>query len=222
MKYIYKLDQMLKKFLLAFLAILGYMGMWAAILYAAIILSGDPIIIISLAAACFVLYFPFFIVMPTFIFRFKSQEPNAISEQELRKKLLDINNLDVPVTVSEKGKKIIITWKYLDAKWWELLQKRGATSIYQLIIKLNGEKKRAKLIDVNKKVSWGVSPTKARIRGGYFRGIMLQYEIGKAWGVRENFMPGKIYDYKFTPSEIKNPIMNEILKSGWDVRFGMY
>jgi len=51
---------------------------------------------------------------------------------------------------------------------------------------------------------------------------MFQIEVGKSWGITENFGLGKIYDYKFSPSEIKNPVMNEILKSGWDVVFAIY
>ena len=33
---------------------------------------------------------------------------------------------------------------------------------------------------------------------------------------------GKIYDCRFVPSEIKLPILNSILGSGWDVRSGMW
>ena len=50
----------------------------------------------------------------------------------------------------------------------------------------------------------------------------MAYEVGKQWGIKRNFEVGKIYDYKFVPSEIKLPILNSILRSGWDVRYGMW
>ncbi len=31
-----------------------------------------------------------------------------------------------------------------------------------------------------------------------------------------------IYSYEFSPQEIKNPVMNSILRNGWAVRFGMW
>ena len=42
------------------------------------------------------------------------------------------------------------------------------------------------------------------------------------WGIKENFELGSIYDYQFSPQEIKNPVMNSILRNGWAVRFGMW
>ncbi|OIP80761.1 hypothetical protein COT83_05700 [Candidatus Peregrinibacteria bacterium CG10_big_fil_rev_8_21_14_0_10_44_7] len=214
---------MAKKFLLAFLAIMLYMAIWAVILYAGIEISGgDEAVILPLAGGVFVFYLPYFFWVTPFVFKFKSEVKPPISVEELRSKLLNINNLDVPVMAEEKKSKIIITWKYLDAKWWEILRKSGITSVYQLVIKLDEKKHRAKLIDINKTVSWGVGPTGVKLRGGYFRGVMFQIEVGKSWGITENFGLGKIYDYKFSPSEIKNPVMNEILKSGWDVVFAIY
>jgi hypothetical protein len=51
---------------------------------------------------------------------------------------------------------------------------------------------------------------------------MFAYEIGKTWGIAESFQLGTVYDYRFVPKEIKVPIMNSILRSGWDLRFGIW
>jgi hypothetical protein len=47
-------------------------------------------------------------------------------------------------------------------------------------------------------------------------------EVGKQWGIKENFALGKVYDYKFVPTEIKLPVLNTILRSGWDVSYGLW
>ena len=154
-------------------------------------------------------------------FRYRGEGP-TLSADELKASLLRVNDFDVPVSVEERKGTLVFTWKYLDARWWELMARAGMTSTYELHVKLNPNRRTATLIDVNKSVSWGVGPGDVRLRGGFFRGINMEVEIGRQWGIRENFQPGKIYDYKFTPMEIKAPVMNTILRSGWDVLLGMW
>jgi len=155
------------------------------------------------------------------VFRFKG-EGEPVSETELRAQVQAINEFDAPVMVEERKDKLVATWKYVDAHWWELLAKAGLTKVYELHIKFDNAQHLVTLIDVTKSVSWRAGPTEVRLRGGFFRGIMLAYEIGKQWGIKENFELGKVYDYKFVPQEIKMPILNSILRSGWDVRFGIF
>lgn len=151
----------------------------------------------------------------------------------LKLEIMDINKYDVPVMVEERkprsgrsGNKVfkshlVLTWRYVDSKWWEILAKAGLQKTYELHVKLNEKKKKATLIDVTKTISWSAGPTKANISWAGFRGIIFALEIGKQWGIKENFTLGKIHDYRFNPSEIKTPVMNTILRRGWDVEFGL-
>ena len=133
-----------------------------------------------------------------------------------------MNEWDAPVIIKEDDDKLIATWNYVDAKWWQLFAKAGLQKVYELQMKFDEEDKVVTLIDINKSVDWRAGPDSVRVRGSFFRGIATQYEIGKQWGIKENFSLGKIYDYKFSNQEIKNPVMNTILRSGWDVRFGFW
>ncbi len=142
--------------------------------------------------------------------------------EELKSEILAINNYDAPVMVEEKKNKLIVTWNYLDAKWWELLAKRGKQQTYELHIKFDKKRDYVKLIDVTRSVEWRAGPDSVKFGWSGFRGVQMRYEIGKAWGIKENFELGKIYDYRFVTSEIKNPVMNTILRNGWDVRFAMW
>ncbi len=155
------------------------------------------------------------------VFRYRGEGP-IISPGDLRAQLLEVNDFDVPVMVEGRGNKLVFTWRYVDARWWELMAKSGMTGTYELHVKLDPRRHRATLIDVNKSVSWGAGPGDVHLKGGFFRGVNMEVEIGKQWGIRENFRPGKIYDYKFTPMEIKTPVMNTILRNGWDVLPGMW
>lgn len=202
------------------------MALFVPILFAECLFQNEdffPYLIIPTCVAIFVLLIPAMDLITKVIWVFKPEAGiTPVGEDQLRKEIMSINSYNVPIMAQEKGKKIVLTWKYVDAKWWEILSKRGLTSVYKMIIKINDKKKTATLIDVYNSVSWGAGPTGVKIHMNFFRGIAMQYEIGKAWGIKENFSLGKLYDYKFDSSEIKDPVMNTILKRGWKVRLGMY
>jgi hypothetical protein len=218
----------LKGFLKACVYVLIYLAIWAIILFAGIKIikpTSNDIRILYFGLSCMILMFITFLPFLNFTakrsFYFKGQGTPA-SYADLKKAILSTNDCNVPVMVIEKKGQLIVTWKYVDAKWWETIAKAGLTKAYQLHIKLDEYKKEATLIDVEKNVLWGAGPTQVRLSGGYFRGIAVGIEVGDQWGIKENFHLGKIYDYKFQPSEIRTPVLNTILKRGWDVRLGMW
>ncbi|HHE73089.1 MAG TPA: hypothetical protein ENL34_12495 [Chloroflexi bacterium] len=219
------MDQV-KRFLAAFGLILLYMVAWVPPLLIWITLwrGNDAAIAIGLLGALVVMiigFIPYLNFASKKVFYFAG-EGHPVPEEKLRAIIKDVNRLDVPVWVRERGRELIVTWRYVDAKWWEILAHAGLKRVYELHIKFDDRKKEATLIDVEKSVSWRAGPTEVRLYGGFFRGIIFAYEIGKQWGIKENFQLGKVYDYKFTPQEIKTPVMNSILRNGWAVRFGIW
>jgi hypothetical protein len=217
---------MLKRFLTVFGLMLLYMLVLAAVLLLGILLAGDNdtlilIMVLVMLVLATVIMVPYLDWAAKKVFRFRG-EGEPVSGSELRAQIQAINRFDAPVMIEERKGKLVATWKYLDAHWWELLAKAGLTKVYELHIKFDDAQHLVTLIDVTKTVSWRAGPTEVRLRGGLFRGIILAYEIGKQWGIKENFELGKVYDYKFVPQEIKMPIMNSALRSGWDVRFGIW
>ena len=217
---------MMKRFLAAIGLILLYMGIWGVLFYLCIVICGENDSAIAtgvLAGTVFFMigFIPYLDFVAKKVFYFPGDgTPGPL--EKLWEEITDINRFDAPAMVKERGNTLIVTWKYVDARWWEILAKAGLKKIYELHIKFNNEKKEVTLIDVKKSVSWRAGPTQVRVSGGFFRGVIFSYEIGKMWGIKENFGIGKIYDYEFTPQEIKNPVMNTILRNGWAVRFGMW
>jgi hypothetical protein len=217
---------MAKKFLTVAGLVLLYLAAWAVVLFLVITILGDNDATILVAVlVMFVLIIAVFVPYLDWaakrVFRFAG-EGQPISAAQLRQQIQAVNEFDAPVSIEERGDKLVATWKYLDATWWELLAKAGLTRIYELHMKLDEAQHLVTLIDVTKSVSWRASPTQVRVGFFGFRGILFAYEIGKQWGITENLRPGKVYDYKFVPQEIKMPILNSILRRGWDVRFGIW
>lgn len=211
---------MLKKFLLSVAAIIGYMVLYGLTIFAVLPFKENAAVMLTWAAGAVLFYFPVFFLSIRYIWFFPG-EGRAISESKLREKLLQVNQFDCPVTATEKNGRIILTWKYLDAKWWELIAKAGLKKTYTLTIKLNPKKKEAILIDTTRNVDWRIGPEDTHISWLGLRGIIFAHEVGKAWGIKENFEIGNIYDYTFSPSELKRPVMNTIIHSGWSVRFAI-
>jgi len=214
------------RFLSAFGLTLLYLIAWAPILYLWILIweDNESVLVVGVLSAMVLImigFIPYLDFVAKRAFHFAG-EGRAVSEKELCTVIKGINHLDAPVMVQERGKKLVATWKYVDAKWWEVLAKAGLTKVYELHMKFDEEKKEVTLIDVKKSVSWKAGPSEVRLRGGFFRGVEFSCEIGKQWGIKENFELGGIYNYEFSPQEVKNPIMNSILRNGWDVRFGMW
>lgn len=213
------------KFFLSFLGILLYMGLYALLFVPISFLYGEAfgIAIAVWGVGAFVLYFPWFFWMLKKIWFFKADPVTPWSPEKIREEILSINTYDGPVTAEEKNPThFIITWKYVDATWWEVFQKAGMTANYRLHIKLNPGRHEARLIDVETAMNWHAGITGFHQRFTFFRGIMMKVSTGKAWGIRENFSLGKLYDYHFNPSEIKSPVFNTLLRAGWDVRFALF
>ncbi len=220
----------MKKFLKYFLYVIGYMGLWGIFILLLMgylqqkygpqskeMFYGFLFVFITLFSS----WIPFMIWTAARVFIYPG-EGDPVSEEDLRKQILEINSFDAPVRVEEKGKKLSVSWNYVDAKWFGIISKSSLSKHYELLIRFNDRTKTATLIDIQKEISFGLTPGEFKLRGGYFRGISFNYEKGIAWGITDNFKIGKVYDYKFTNAEIKTPVMNTITRNGWTVKMGLF
>ena len=217
---------MAKRFLTALGLILLYMVVLALILFLAITIAGDDmtalmvVILVGLVVS-FGAFVPYlnWAIKRAFTFRGEGQ---PVSLEELRAQIQGINEFDAPVMVEERKRKLVATWKYVDARWLELFAKAGLTKSYELQMKFHEGRHTVTMVDRTKEATWRAGMGGVSVSGSTSQGVVMAYEVGKQWGIKENFAPGKIYDYKFVPSEIKLPILNSILRSGWDVQYGMW
>ncbi len=207
------------------LMLLGVMGLWALVLLG-LIFTGDDTIILAGTGVVSLLIFatmvPTLDIIGKAVMRFPGTG-TPIPMDKLLHTLKAVNDRNTAVIVQEKKPgHLIITWNYVDAKWWGILSKQGRRSIYQLHVKLDEKKHRATLIDVMKNVKWSAGPDGVKLSGGYFRGIAIEADFGKAWGITEAWKFGKVYDYSFKNTEIKYPVLHTLQQNGWDVRMGMW
>lgn len=217
---------MVKRFGIAFALVLLYMAVWAGLLYGVMFLAGEDeglllTAILAILAFLILAFIPYLDQVVKRAFTFRGQGP-PVPAGTLRRQILAVNRSKAPVMAEERLYDLVLTWKYADARWWEALSKAGLTRLYELHVKLDEERHVATLIDVTRAVRWRAGPVQVHVGGRYGRGVLGGYEIGEQWGIAENWERGVAFDYRFVPAEIKTPVMNTLLRSGWDVRFGIW
>jgi len=216
----------MKRFFAVFGLILLYMAAWAPVLLVVIlILEGDDeAILIAIGSSLPViigLFLPYLNFVCRKVYRYRG-EGEPISEKELRERIIEINNFGHPVMVVHRKKKLVVTWNYVEEKWRGVLSTGGMKQAYHLHIKFSDRKKEVILIDVLKSFSWRVGHSGARVRGGFFRGVDIDFEAGRTGPIDEVFSARSVSGYRFSSREIKDPVSNTILKSGWDIRLAMW
>ena len=161
---------MVKRFLIAFGLVLLYLAVWAGILFLVIIVGqNNEGALLVLILVMFVLIIGFFVPyldqVAKRVFHFQG-EGDPVPTAGLRELVLSVNGfVDAPVMAEERqnrwtgSRTLVVTWKYVDARWWELLAKAGLTQLYELHVKLDEARHTATLIDVQKSVAWRAGPT---------------------------------------------------------------
>jgi hypothetical protein len=145
-----------------------------------------------------------------------------VEETELRRRLFAINSMDVPFHVVEgKRGNLDVIWRLADAKWVGLMTVNKVSRVEILRMRLSDYDKSCRCIEISKalKASADGSSLQFAFSFSFFRGIVFgQWEYEKQFGLI--FKNGGLtfdtaYEYKFNLSELKNPIVNVVVSSGW-------
>lgn len=148
-----------------------------------------------------------------------------VSEEELRRRLLAINQEDVPFKVVEvKGGKIEATWRLADAKWAGIMTLNKVKELRILQLRPSEKEKVCRALDIGKSVRASADGLEMgfSLSGYIFRGVILaqwEYEVQYGFTFRDGRIRfEKVYEYKFDYDELKRPIVEVITASGWEYR----
>ena len=148
-----------------------------------------------------------------------------VEESELRRRLLALNDLDVPFQISErKNGKIDATWRLADAKWAGLMTANKITEVRIIRLTLSDKEKVCRAVDITKSVkatadglSFAFSFNSFFSRGVTFWEWTYRKQYG--WIFKDgNLTFDTVYEYKFSYDEIKDPIVNIVVQSGWQYK----
>ena len=218
------MNRMYKRFWIATAALLAYMALWIWPLLILVDTVPDDQMDNAVIAAFFVIAGSIVLFMDwctKIVFRFHGVG-TPVSEAALRTELLAVNLKDTPIIAEEKNGTIIFTWKYHDEKWSQVLSRSRLQEAFKVTVRLDGTRHRVTMLDTAGSVQWGLGANVAHVQWNFFRGVFLKYQIDKIWGLRENYMLRPAATYAFSTEHLHNPVMNTILRCGWDVRFGLF
>ncbi len=169
--------------------------------------------------ACLVLvsFFPSLAFLIHRVWFFKGRgEPILL--KLLNANLLNLNKQKVPVQVVKKKNKLIITWRYQEELWCELLNKLEINNIYELHLTFDNATKTVNMSDRKRSINLLLCP--ADIKTGFFSFPKPVFRVTlDSKQNLDSFKSKPPYDYAFLPREIKSPVLNSILNSGWNIRF---
>jgi hypothetical protein len=143
-----------------------------------------------------------------------------VPAETLRARLLAVNDLGLPFRVREEqpGGRLVAEWRIADARWIGLMEVGGLTKAHQIYLELDPRTHKVRTQDRDRTLSWSGGVARLRWSWSFFRGINFsQYERGAAVGLffKDGRWTTTAYDYRFHLPEMKNPLIQAILESGW-------
>jgi hypothetical protein len=149
----------------------------------------------------------------------KGVEPLPV--EELHAKLLAINALDVPVQIRQAANKdLIAEWRLVDARWTGILERGGLNMAHQVRLRFDPDRHRVRTIDSNYRISWRQGVAHLSWAFSCFRGItFFEFASGREYGLlyRDgNWGIYPAYNYRYSITELKQPVIHAILSSGWE------
>ena len=147
-----------------------------------------------------------------------------VSREALFSSILSLNDPSKPYRFSQgKETDIIADWKYVDAKWCGILNKSGLKQTYRAMLFLDASRHTVRCFESSRSVSWkaglqGTDPSFESTSSRFGGSILFKKSRGVGYGFKDlkGGSPGKVYDFSFDVDDIREPVKDIVLKSGWE------
>ena len=141
-----------------------------------------------------------------------------VPAETLRSRILALNELDLPFQIREEPDRLVAEWRIADERWIGLMEAGGLHDVHRIYMELDPERHRVRSLDEHRTVSWNAGIAHVSGSFSFFRGIsFFEYSRGAQFGLffRNGRWTTKAYDYRFLLSEMKTPLVEAIVGSGW-------
>lgn len=147
-----------------------------------------------------------------------------VAAEQLISKLMAVNSMKVPFTVSagEQPNEIYIDWRYADATWFDLMRVHKMSRAYRLVLRLDAEDHKVRAQERNSALDLSAGVSTASLNWKTEYGInFFHYQHERVFGLQ--IKDGKLtldpsYAYTFNLRELKQPIIEIVRNAGWDYR----
>ena len=124
----------------------------------------------------------------------------ALSEDEVRKRLLDANRPTAPWRVTDgkaDGVDYVAEWKIADSEWKEVFKKAGVTSVFRVLLKVVPADRSVHSSDREYELKWESKmkdeSLKVSLTASASRGQKQEISFGKPVAFRETVTPDQIH-----------------------------
>jgi hypothetical protein len=143
------------------------------------------------------------------------------SAAEVRAALLAANRPTAPYAVragGPEGVDLVAEWKIVDASWYEIFAKAHLEKSFKVLMKLDAARHEVRAVDQEWTVQWRAGIPTLALSAEAFRGTKTSVQFGTAYAFTEELRPGQVYRYRFSTGELKTPLQEAVLASGWTWR----
>jgi len=147
-----------------------------------------------------------------------SPQTSPVAAKTLRSRILALNGLDLPFHVREEVDGLVAEWRIADSRWVGPMEAGGLHDVHRIYMDLNAERQQVRSLDVRRTISWSGGIASVNRPVSFFRGIsFFEYSRGVLMGAvfRDGRWTTRAYDYRFLLSEMKTPLVEAIVGSGW-------
>jgi hypothetical protein len=144
-----------------------------------------------------------------------------VSPEQIKAAILGVNRDTAPFEIKfsdDSGADLIAEWKIVDANWYEIFAKAGLKKIFRIKMRLDVDKREVRAVDEEFSVEWRAGIPSLTLALSGFRGQKSEVSFGTAYAFTEEFKPGQVYKYRFNSNELKKPLQEAVLASGWGWR----
>lgn len=153
------------------------------------------------------------------------READCLSASALASRLEGINQLNVPFHI-ERGaqpNELIATWRYADARWIDFAGVRGMKRTHRVRMVLDDRAHTVRATDYVSLLGASAGSGGATFQWRSGMGIVLfQQEHQEVLGVQFDdagrIKPDLSYSYHFNLQELKTPLIEAVIRSGWNWR----
>ncbi len=144
---------------------------------------------------------------------------------ELRQRLLEIDALNVPLTIvaEEGGRRLVATWRFADARWLDLARARQMRYTARVILNLDPQSHIVRVTEQMTHFDAAAGLGDVALEWCTMRGVtFFQVERGRVFGLQfdANGRPQPKLDYawRFDAQEMKAPLIDAVTHAGWQWR----
>lgn len=124
------------------------------------------------------------------------------------------NQSQIPISIQQKNNQLVVSYNFIDAKWFELFGKSGRKDVVKVIIKLDHKSNTAKYLIEEGEVNWSIG-NKPKYSAKKFRGQKIGMSFSKAYGVKEDGNIGELYSKSLNYQQLIDNIGSVFTRNGW-------